>query len=137
VSGQLHDPKASDQGKTLGTHWIGASVDLRAGTNLTEKRNVAVPCLESNPNTPVVQPIDEQWTVYQSVAFHSEHSRKSSSEKEISLYGSLRLDQGIIDVSKFFRLSTPTQKPDYIILLVLYFLCANKILCIMKHAGRT
>jgi hypothetical protein len=51
-------------------------MDLRAVTNVTEARKIALPSLESNPNSPVVQPIDDQWTVYQSFAFHSEHSRK-------------------------------------------------------------
>jgi hypothetical protein len=66
-------------------------------------------------------------------AFHSEHSRKNSSEKEISLYASLRLDQRTIEVSKIFRLTAPSQKSDYINLLVLYFSYPNKIFCIMKH----
>jgi hypothetical protein len=50
-------------------------VDMRVGRSVMEKRKVALSCLESNPNSPVVQPIDDQWTVYQSFAFHSEHSR--------------------------------------------------------------
>jgi hypothetical protein len=53
VSGQLH---------AHGTHWIGGWVDPRAVLDAVVKRKIPSPRRESNPRTPIVQPVAQRYT---------------------------------------------------------------------------
>jgi hypothetical protein len=57
VSGQLHAPAALPPGKASETHWIGGCVGPRAVLDAVVKRKIPSPRRESNPGTPIVQPI--------------------------------------------------------------------------------
>jgi hypothetical protein len=58
VSGQLHAPTALPTGKEpLITHWIGSWVGSRVVLDSVMKRKIPSPRRESNPRTPIVQPI--------------------------------------------------------------------------------
>jgi len=58
VSGQLHAPATLPPEKELpGTRWIGGWLGLRAGLDLVVQRKIPIPCWESNPRTPMVQPV--------------------------------------------------------------------------------
>jgi hypothetical protein len=45
-----------------GTHWIGSWVDPRAVPDAVVKRNIPSPRRESNPRTPIVQPVAQRYT---------------------------------------------------------------------------
>jgi hypothetical protein len=45
-----------------GTHWIGGSVGPRAILNTVVKRKIPSPRRESNPRTPIVQPVAQRYT---------------------------------------------------------------------------
>jgi len=45
------------QGRALGTHWIGCQVGPRAVLDMVMKRKIPSPHWESNPRTPIIQPI--------------------------------------------------------------------------------
>jgi hypothetical protein len=45
------------QGKSPSTHWIGGWVGRRAFFDAVVKRKNSSPCRESNPGTPIVQPV--------------------------------------------------------------------------------
>jgi hypothetical protein len=45
-----------------GTHWIGGWVSPRAVTDAVVKRKIPSPCRESNPRTPIVQPVAQRNT---------------------------------------------------------------------------
>jgi hypothetical protein len=45
-----------------GIHWIGGWVGSRAGLDVVMKRNILSPCRESNPRTPIVQPVPSRYT---------------------------------------------------------------------------
>jgi hypothetical protein len=63
VSGQLHAPAAlSPREGVPGTHWIGGWVGPRAVLDAVVKRKIPSPCRESNPRTPIVQPIAQSYT---------------------------------------------------------------------------
>jgi hypothetical protein len=62
VGGQLHDPAALLPGKIPGTHWIGDWVGLRAVLDVVVKRKIPSLCRESNPRTPIVQPVAQRYT---------------------------------------------------------------------------
>jgi hypothetical protein len=64
VSGQLHVPAALPRGERApGTHWIGDWVGPRAVLDAEEKRKIPSPHRESNPRTPIVQPVAQRCTV--------------------------------------------------------------------------
>jgi hypothetical protein len=48
--------------RTPGTHWIGGWVSPRAVLNAVVKRKIPSPLRESNPKTPIVQPIAQRYT---------------------------------------------------------------------------
>jgi hypothetical protein len=63
VSGQLHASAALPPEKeTPGTHWIGDWVGLRAVLDAVLKRKIPSPFRESNPRTPVIQPVAQRYT---------------------------------------------------------------------------
>jgi hypothetical protein len=45
-----------------GTHWIGVWVGPRAVLDPVVKRKIPSPCRESNPKTPIVQPVAHRYT---------------------------------------------------------------------------
>jgi hypothetical protein len=45
-----------------GTHWVGGWVGCRAGLDAVTKRKIPSPRRESNPRTPIVQPV--AWSLY-------------------------------------------------------------------------
>jgi hypothetical protein len=45
-----------------GTHWIGGWVGPRAVLDVVVKRKIPNPRWESNPRTPIVQPIAQRYT---------------------------------------------------------------------------
>jgi hypothetical protein len=45
-----------------GTHWIGGCTDLRAILDAVVKRKIPSPRRESNPRTPIVQPVAQCYT---------------------------------------------------------------------------
>jgi hypothetical protein len=44
-----------------GTHWIGGWVGPRAGPDMVLKWKTPSPCRESDPNHPIVQPVDSRY----------------------------------------------------------------------------
>jgi hypothetical protein len=46
--------------KALGTHWIGGWVGRRAVLDTVVKRKIPSPRRESNPRTPIVQPVAQR-----------------------------------------------------------------------------
>jgi len=61
VSGQLHAPPLYPRGKCPGTHWIGGWVGHRAVLDAVVQR-IPSPRRESNPRTPIVQPVAQSYT---------------------------------------------------------------------------
>jgi hypothetical protein len=47
---------------TPGTHWIGGWVGPRAVLDAVVKRKIRSPRRESNPRTPIVQPVAQRYT---------------------------------------------------------------------------
>jgi hypothetical protein len=62
VNGQLHAPAALPQGKSPSTHWIGGWVGPTAVLDAVVKRKIPSTCRESNPRTPIVQPVAQRYT---------------------------------------------------------------------------
>jgi hypothetical protein len=63
MSGQFHAPAALPPGKEPpSTHWIGGWVGSRAILDVVVKKIIPSPCQESNPRTPIVQPIAQHYT---------------------------------------------------------------------------
>jgi hypothetical protein len=63
VSGQLHASTALLPGKrSPRTHWIGGWVGRRAVLDAVVKRKIPIPWWESNPRTPIVQPVAQRYT---------------------------------------------------------------------------
>jgi hypothetical protein len=62
VSGQLHAPAALPPGKEtrvpIGGGWIGS----RAVLDAVVKRKIPSPRRESNPRTPIIQPVAQRYT---------------------------------------------------------------------------
>jgi hypothetical protein len=44
------------------THWIGGWVGPRAVLDAVVKRKIPSPCRESNPRTPIAQPVAQRYT---------------------------------------------------------------------------
>jgi hypothetical protein len=63
VSGQLHASAALPPREIApGTHWIGGWVGPKAVVDAVVERQVPSPCRESNPRTPIVQPVSQRYT---------------------------------------------------------------------------
>jgi hypothetical protein len=63
VNGQLHPPAALPPSERApGTHWIGGWVGLRAVLDAVVMRKIVSPRRESNPRTPIVQPVSQRYT---------------------------------------------------------------------------
>jgi hypothetical protein len=63
VSGQLHAPAALPPGKeALAPISIGGWVGPRAVLEAVVKRKIPSPRRESNPRTPIVQPVAQRYT---------------------------------------------------------------------------
>jgi hypothetical protein len=62
VSGQLHAPAALPPGKDPGPHWRGGWVSPRAVLDAVVERKIPSPRRESNPKTPIVQPVAQRYT---------------------------------------------------------------------------
>jgi hypothetical protein len=56
-----------------GTHWIGGWVGPRAVLDAVAKRKIPSPRWESNPRTPIVQPVTMKIVVWSSVAHSVEN----------------------------------------------------------------
>jgi hypothetical protein len=48
--------------RALGVHWIGSWVGSRAVLDTVVKRKIPSPRRESNPRTPIVQPVAQRYT---------------------------------------------------------------------------
>jgi hypothetical protein len=48
--------------KAPGNHWVGGWVGPRAVLGTVVKRKIPSPCRESNPRTPIVQPVAQRYT---------------------------------------------------------------------------
>jgi hypothetical protein len=68
VSGQLHAPASLPQERAPGTHWIGGWVDPRAVLDAVVKSKIPSPHRESNPRTPIVQPVAQRYTDWATMA---------------------------------------------------------------------
>jgi hypothetical protein len=63
VSGQLHSPAAlPPRERAPDTQWIGGWVGPRAVLDTVVKRKIPSPRWESNPRTPIVQPVAQRYT---------------------------------------------------------------------------
>jgi hypothetical protein len=63
VSGELHAPVAlPPRERDPATHQIGGWVGPRAVLDAVVKRKIRSPCRESNPRTPIVQPVAQRYT---------------------------------------------------------------------------
>jgi hypothetical protein len=62
MSGQLHAPAALHPGKESGTPWIGGWVGPRAVLDAVVKRKIPNLRRESNPRTPIIQPVAQRYT---------------------------------------------------------------------------
>jgi hypothetical protein len=54
-----HSGHFTHRERAPGTHWIGGWVGPRAVLDAVVKRKIHCPCQESNPSTPIVQPITQ------------------------------------------------------------------------------
>jgi hypothetical protein len=76
MSGQLHDPAAlPPEIRAPGTHWIGGWVGPRAVLDAVVKRKIPSPHWESNPRTPIVQPVAQSYTDWAITALNLELQR--------------------------------------------------------------
>jgi hypothetical protein len=57
------------RGRGPGTHWIGGWVGPRAVLDAVVKRKIPSPRRESNPRTPIVQPVAQRYTDWALTAF--------------------------------------------------------------------
>jgi hypothetical protein len=63
VSGQLHTPAAlPPRERAPDTHLIGGWVGSRAVLDAVVKRKIPSPRPESNPRTPIIQPVAQRYT---------------------------------------------------------------------------
>jgi hypothetical protein len=62
VSGQLHTRPLYPRERKPSTHWIGGWVGFRAVLDVVVKRIIHSPRRESNPRTPVIQPVAQRYT---------------------------------------------------------------------------
>jgi hypothetical protein len=65
MSGQLHVPASLPPGKEPVTHWIGGWGGPRAVLDAAVKRKIHSPRRESNPRTPIVQPVVTVICIYE------------------------------------------------------------------------
>jgi hypothetical protein len=64
VSGQLYAPGRFTPRETApGTHWIGGWMGSRAILDAAVKRKIPSAHRESNPRTPIVQPVAQRYMV--------------------------------------------------------------------------
>jgi hypothetical protein len=63
-----------------GTHWIGSSVGPRAVLDAVVKRKIPSPGRESNPRTPIFQPIAQRYTDWAITALLSYSKSQLTSE---------------------------------------------------------
>jgi hypothetical protein len=64
---------------TPGTHWIGGWIGSRAVLDAVVKRKIPSPRRESNPRTPIVQPVAQRytdWAITPLVASHVQYNIK-------------------------------------------------------------
>jgi hypothetical protein len=72
VSGQLHAPATlPPRERGPGTHWIGVWVGPRAVLDAVVKRKIHSPRRESNPRTPIVQPVAQRYTDWAITALYN------------------------------------------------------------------
>jgi hypothetical protein len=57
-----HPGRFTPRERTPATHWIGGWVGPRAVLDAVVKRKIHNPCRESNPRTPIVQPLAQRCT---------------------------------------------------------------------------
>jgi hypothetical protein len=50
------------RGRAPGNHWVGGWVSPKAGLDAVVKRKIPSPRQESNPRTPIVQPVAQRYT---------------------------------------------------------------------------
>jgi hypothetical protein len=62
VSGQLHAPTALPPGKDPGIHWTRGWVEPIADLDAVVKRKTPSHRRESNPRTPIIQPVAQRYT---------------------------------------------------------------------------
>jgi hypothetical protein len=62
VNGQLHAPAAlPPKQRAPGTHWIGGWLGPRAVLGAVVKRKIHCSRRESNPRTPIIQPVAQRY----------------------------------------------------------------------------
>jgi hypothetical protein len=62
VNGQLQDPATLlPRERVPDIHWIGGWVSTRAVPDAVVKRKIPSPRRESNPRTPIVQPVAQRY----------------------------------------------------------------------------
>jgi hypothetical protein len=57
-----HPDRFIPRERAPGTHWTGGWVRPRAGLDAVVKRKIPSPRRESNPRTPIVQPVAQRYT---------------------------------------------------------------------------
>jgi hypothetical protein len=64
VCGELHAPAALPRERASGTHWIGGWVGPRTVLDVVVNRKIPSPPppRESNPRSPIVQPVAQRYT---------------------------------------------------------------------------
>jgi hypothetical protein len=73
-----------------GTHWIGGWVGPRAVLDAVVKRRISSPRRESNPKTPIVQPVAQSYTDWAITALSSHRVHKIKTYREGPLTEELR-----------------------------------------------
>jgi hypothetical protein len=63
------------RGRAPGTHWIGGWVGPRAVLDAVMKRKIPAPRRESNPTTPIVQPVAQRYTDWAITALFAKFHR--------------------------------------------------------------
>jgi hypothetical protein len=63
--------------RDLGTHWIGGWVSPRAVLDAVVKRKIPSPRWESNPRTPIVQPVAQRYTDW-AITYPTDTGRKTA-----------------------------------------------------------
>jgi hypothetical protein len=74
--------------KAPGTHWIGGWVGPRAVLDTVVKRKIPSPRRESNPRTPIVQPVAQRYTdLFNKISKQTNTAKLRSVAKEtLNLY---------------------------------------------------
>jgi hypothetical protein len=76
------------QGKTHGTNWIGGWVGPRAVLDAVVTRKILIPRRESNPITPIVQPVAQSYTDWAITALTSRGEMKKKKKAQVSFWNS-------------------------------------------------